>query len=73
MGEYILSVWKNHSEPSKWHYDICDSKQFFFNSYHYLLEYEQPYYYTPIFTGTQEECSKMADELKETYREEDSQ
>ena len=35
MGDYILSVWKNHSEPSKWHYDICDSKQFFFKSYHY--------------------------------------
>lgn len=64
MELYILSVWKNHNSPKQWLYDICPMEQFFRNSVAYLTEYKEPYYYTPIFTGSHDLCNKIADELK---------
>lgn len=72
MDKYILSIWKNHNDAKQWFYDICPMEQYFRNSFNYLIEYKKPYYYTAIFTGSQEECSKMANELKAQYCEKDN-
>ena len=52
MGDrYVLSVWKNHGDASKWLFDICDERSYFRNSFFYLKRYKKPYYYTPLYIG----------------------
>lgn len=47
MGDrYVLSVWENHGDVSKWLFDICDERSYFRNSFFYLKRYKKPYYYT---------------------------
>lgn len=64
INQYVLSIWDKHESPAKYHFDICPIEQYFRNSFEYLLNNKEPYYYTPIFYGTHEQCRKKADKIQ---------
>ena len=66
---YVLSVWKNYEEPKNWVYDICPLDQYFKNARHYLLENGKPYYYSPLYMGTHEQCEMFRKEFRDYANE----
>lgn len=66
--KYILSIWKNYEDPKEWLFDNCPLDQFLRNATHYLLEYKKPYYYSPIFIGSQNDCDIRARLIAEAVK-----
>lgn len=72
-NQYILSVWKNHENAKQWLFDICPIEQYLRYSCSFLIEYKQPYYYTPIYYGSQDACNRLADKIRELIAESESE
>lgn len=58
--KYVLTVIGNFDEAEKWVLYYFELEEYTKNAINYMIKHGEPYQCIPIYTGTKEECKKIA-------------